>query len=151
MSCMEINGLPLHPLVVHATVVLLPVTALVALAYVALGGRREQLRWPLLVLALAAAVLVFVTTMSGEDLLDNRFQGLTGPLAERVEDHEELGLRLRTATWMFAGLAVLTVLLHRRGGPLRWVLWALLAAAAVVVIVLVFLAGESGARAVWGL
>ncbi|HEY0888335.1 MAG TPA: DUF2231 domain-containing protein [Nocardioides sp.] len=148
---MEINGLPLHPLVVHATVVLLPVTALVALAYVALAGRREQLRWPLLVLALAAAVLVFVTTMSGEDLLDNRFQGLTGPLAERVEDHEELGLRLRTATWAFAGLAVLTTLLHRRGGALRWVLWALLAAAAVVVVVLVFLAGESGARAVWGL
>lgn len=150
MACMEINGLPLHPLVVHATVVLLPITALVALGYVALAGRRDQLRWPLLVLSLGVAVLVYVTTLSGEDLLDARFQGATGPLAEQLEEHEDLGVQLRTATWVFAAVGVLTTLLHRRGGPLRWVLWALLAVAAVVVVVLVFLAGESGARAVWG-
>ena len=49
---MEINGLPLHPLVVHAAVVFGPLAALAALAYVVLPAWRDRLRWPMVVLAL---------------------------------------------------------------------------------------------------
>lgn len=148
---MEINGLPLHPLVVHATVFVLPLAALVAIVYVALARRRDLFRWPLLVLAVVAAVLVWVTANSGQDLLDARFQGVTGPLQEQIDDHEELGEQLRNATWIFAAIAVVTTVLHGRGpAAVRWLLWALLLAGSIGVLVLVFLAGESGARAVWG-
>ena len=61
VSAMEwsIAGLPLHPLVVHATVVFTPLAALAALAYVFLGRYRDLLRWPTLVLAVA--ILLDVT------------------------------------------------------------------------------------------
>ena len=44
---MEINGLPLHPLVVHAAVVFGPLAALTALAYVVPppGGTAFDGRW----------------------------------------------------------------------------------------------------------
>ena len=52
---MEINGLPLHPLVVHAAVVFGPLGALLALGYVSLPARRDRLRLPMLGLALTSA------------------------------------------------------------------------------------------------
>ena len=41
---MEINGLPLHVLVVHAAVVFGPLAALSAIGYVALPSQRDRLR-----------------------------------------------------------------------------------------------------------
>ena len=46
---MEINGLPLHALVVHAAVVFGPLAALAGVLYVALPTWRDKLRWPLVV------------------------------------------------------------------------------------------------------
>ena len=43
---MEINGLPLHPLVVHAAVIFGPLAALAALAYL-VPRWRLRLRWPM--------------------------------------------------------------------------------------------------------
>ena len=43
---MEIAGLPLHPLVVHAAVVLIPLTALLAVAFAVLPRWRWLVRWP---------------------------------------------------------------------------------------------------------
>ena len=51
---MEIGGLPLHPLVIHAAVVFGPLGALSALGYAVLARWRDRLRWPMLVLALLA-------------------------------------------------------------------------------------------------
>ena len=44
---MEINGVPLHPLVVHAVVVFAPLAALFGIAYAVLPNWRWALRWPL--------------------------------------------------------------------------------------------------------
>ena len=47
---MEINGLPLHPLVVHAAVIFGPLAAVAALAFL-VPRWRDRLRWPMVVLA----------------------------------------------------------------------------------------------------
>lgn len=147
---MEINGIPLHPLAVHAAVVLGPVAALTALLYL-VPSLRDRLRWPMVVLAVVAGVSIWVAYLSGEDFLDSaRFDGVAGELAERIEEHEELAETLRLVVSGFTVVAVVAGLLHRRTGAVRVVLSVLLAAAAVALAVWTFLAGEAGARAVWG-
>ena len=155
---MEFNGLPLHPLVVHAVVILGPLAALTGLAYAAVPKWRWLLRWPLVALSLVVAVTAVVATSAGESLLDSRPE-----LEPLVEDHEEWGELLRNAAlanvaislfaaWALGGTSALT---SGRGaresrGALGWVAAALLVAGSVALVVLVFLAGDSGAQAVWG-
>ncbi|KRF30339.1 DUF2231 domain-containing protein [Nocardioides sp. Soil805] len=155
---MEINGLPLHPLVVHAVVVLGPLAALTGLAYAFVPRWRWLLRWPLLVLALVTAVAALVATSSGESLLEAR-----PGLETLVEDHQDQGELMRNASFAYAAAAAFAAWALGGSSPLAsgWgareanpVLgvpaMALVAVAAVALLVLLFPAGESGARAVWG-
>lgn len=146
MEGMEINGLPLHPLVVHAAVVLGPLAALTALASL-VPRWREALRWPMVVLAVVATGATVLAYFSGGDLLDSRPELGTSP---QVQDHEELGEQLLWISLAFGAVAVVAGLLRARTGALRIVLDVLLAVAAVVLLVWVFRTGEAGARAVWG-
>ncbi|WP_460788362.1 DUF2231 domain-containing protein [Nocardioides maradonensis] len=148
-----VNGLPLHPLVVHATVVLLPVTALLALLYVYranTGSRlkpREdgKLRVALLVLAVGCAALVWLTRFSGFQLRD----ALGMPVAV-VRRHEVWADRLAWATYAFALVAVVVSFRDQRADWMRGLLHALLVVAAVTVVVLCAFAGDAGARLVYG-
>lgn len=155
---MEINGLPLHPLVVHAVVVLAPLAALTGLAYAFVPRWRWLLRWPLVALALGTAVATVVAAAAGSALLDAR-PGLE-PL---VEDHEDWGELLRTASLAYVAAAALgawalggpSALASGRGArgtnPVVGVIaTVLLAVGAVALLVLAVLAGDSGSRAVWG-
>src|SRR5690349_22788263 len=99
---MELNGVPLHPLVVHAVVVLGPVAALTGVAYAAVPRWRWLLRWPLVVLAVLTAVTAFLATTSGEDLLEAR-----PGLEQLVEEHEERGELLRNVALGFVPVSVL--------------------------------------------
>lgn len=103
-----IGGLPLHPLVVHAVVVLLPLTVLGTVA-IALRPSWRLTYGPLVVVfAVVATALVPVATSSGE------------ALEERVGnpgEHAELGEQL---LWFALPLLVLTlalVVLARRDRP----------------------------------
>jgi hypothetical protein len=155
---MELNGVPLHPLVVHAVVVLGPLAALTGLAYAAVPRWRWLLRWPLVVLAVVVAVVSWVAVAAGEDLLKARPE-----LAPIVEVHRERGELMRNvalgyvlvsmfAAWALGGISALA---SGRGaresrGPLGLAAAVLLALAAVGLLVTLYLAGDSGARAVWG-
>lgn len=105
-----IMGVPAHALIVHATVVLLPLAALGGAAIALLPPLRR--RYGLLVglLALVALVLVPVTTRSGSRLLDRRSaQFGPGDAAEAglMERHADLGHRL--LPWvivLFAGVVL---------------------------------------------
>lgn len=157
---MEIDGLPLHPLVVHATVVLVPLSALLAVALGVLPRWRWLTRWPTAALAVVAAGLTWLSTQSGQALVESRPE-----LAVLVEAHEERGELLANAMIPFALLVVLaawslagsSALASGRGAQdsrlpvLDKVLPALLVLAAVGVLVLVVRVGDSGARAVWEL
>jgi hypothetical protein len=146
------NGLPVHPLVVHAVVVLLPLAVLGTIA-IALVPRWRSSYGPLVVgSALVASVLIPVATSSGEEL------------EHRVGDpgeHAALGDQL---IWFAVPLLVLSALLvwtARRvpapgeDAPARkqWLPTALAALSMVAGLaagVQVYRVGDSGARAAWG-
>ena len=102
---MEVNGLPLHPLVVHAVVVLGPLAALTGLAYALVPRWRWVLRWPLVALAVVTAVAALAAVAAGEDLLAARPE-----LEPLVEEHEGRGEWLRNISLMLPGWAAFAVL-----------------------------------------
>ncbi len=153
---MELNGVPLHPLVVHAVVVLGPLAALAGLAYAFVPQWRWLLRWPLVVLAVVTAVAAVVAVAAGEDLLSSRPE-----LAPLVEEHQDRGELLRTvalgyalvsvlAAWALGGASALASGKGARETRFGIPVMVLLAVGAVALMVCLFLAGDSGSRAVWG-
>ena len=147
---MEISGVPLHPLAVHAAVVLGPLAALLAVAYL-VPAWRDRLRWPVLLAALVATGAVWAAYLTGEDFRDSaRFDGLSGELLARVEEHEELAESLRLVVSGFAVVAVAAAMLHQRRGAVRLLVSVLLLAAAVALTISTVMTGHAGARAVWG-
>lgn len=145
---MEINGLPLHPLVVHAAVVFGPLGALGALAYVALPSWRDRLRWPMLALALVAGLAIVAAYLTGRNFISSRPELAQLP---GVSTHRHRARLLLWATLAFSVVAAATMgWLHPRPGVLRTVAGLLLGVSALTVLVLVVLTGDAGARAVWG-
>ena len=139
-------GLPLHPLVVHATVVLVPLTALL-LVLTAVSPRIRVWAGPLpLVGAAISTVLAPLSTSTGENLEKAFGEN------ELIEKHAELGEML--IWWAVAMLVVAaaTYFLHRRGSVGKGLATALMVLGVVVGIgttVQVALIGHSGAKAVW--
>jgi hypothetical protein len=146
MEGMEINGLPVHPLVVHAAVVFGPLAALAALGTL-VPRWRDRLRWPMVVLAVLATGAIVVAYLSGGDLLDSKPELRTSPL---VEEHEERAELLLWTTLAFGVVALGAGWLHARTGAVRVVVDVLLGLLALAVLVLVIRTGDAGARAVWG-
>lgn len=156
---MEIAGLPTHPLVVHATVVLVPLSALAALLLALVPRWRWLTRWPTAVLAVAATALAWLATWSGESLVEARPK-----LESLVEEHQELAELLAWSTLPFAAVVLVaawslagsTALASGRGAQgsrmpaLERLLPVLLVAGALGLLVLAVVTGDSGARAVWG-
>ena len=149
-------GIPVHPLVVHAVVVLAPLTALLLLLFAVSGRFRAWSGVLTPVVATVALVLSPVATQSGE-ALERRVPG-----SEAVHEHAELG---DTLTWVLFAAAVVAWLMWwfwrraRSGagqgsGPVSWagplqVLAVVGVLAAVGLAVDVTLVGHSGAQAVW--
>ncbi|WP_120339067.1 DUF2231 domain-containing protein [Cryobacterium soli] len=143
-------GLPLHPLVVHATEVIVPTAALVLLLAAAWPRFRRWARFLPLGLALAALVLVPLSTESGEALEERVSESAL------VETHADLAEGL--LPWVI-GLVVLAAVLlwwnwseRSPRKPLKWVTIALIVAAALVstgTVVQAVRIGHSGAAAVW--
>ena len=70
----KIFGLPVHILVVHAVVVLVPLCAVGAVVMLVSATWRERLRWAEVVLLTVAAGSAFVAKQSGENLKDQARQ-----------------------------------------------------------------------------
>jgi hypothetical protein len=139
----DLFGLPLHPLVVHAVVVLVPlVTAGMVLAVVSTAW-GDRLRLVLAVLATVAAASAFVARASGQSLLARV------PGSPEVARHADLA---DTLPWFLLGSAALVVAWawarsQRRPATAIGITAALGSAGATIWTVLV---GHSGAESVWG-
>ncbi|MFG1674053.1 DUF2231 domain-containing protein [Micromonospora sp. NPDC049282] len=149
----SVNGLPLHPLVVHAVVVLLPLAALGVVALAVRPAWRGRFGWLVVLVAALATAAIPLATQSGEDL------------EHRVGDpgrHAELGDQLIWFALPLLLVAVALVWLHRRAdrpagdrpktgsGALGVVVAVLAVAVAAANLVQVYRVGDSGAKAVWG-
>ena len=147
----EIRGLPLHVLVVHATVVLTPLAALVAVAYATWPKYRDRLRWPTAAAAVIAVGLVWAAYLSGNNFFSSpRFEHFSGALLDKIHTHQNYARTLRWIATAFGAVTLVAVWLHSRTGPARAVLGALVVVGAVLTLVWTFLTGEAGTRAVWG-
>jgi uncharacterized membrane protein len=144
-----VNGLPVHPLVVHAAVVLVPLAALGLLVMAVSPRFSRSLGWLVAVGSVAGAGAAWVAKESGE-ALEERIGGVGF-------DHDELG---EVMPVFAAGLAIVTIvlwLLDRAapadGPTARRGLRILTAVLAVVVavgnLVWVYRVGDSGAKSVW--
>lgn len=148
MDLFEIAGLPLHPLIVHAVVILVPLTALALILGALLPAARRRLGVVTPIAALVVLVLVPVTMLAGEALAQQ-----VGPVPA-VLHHADLGRMLWP--WTLAMFVVATVqwCWYRFGEGPRRAARAIIAGLAVVSgagsTVMVVLIGEAGARAVWG-
>jgi hypothetical protein len=138
-----IFGLPIHALVVHAVVVLLPLSVIGAVAVAAVSRWRRPYGPLVLGIAAVTTLLVPVASASGE------------ALEHRVGDpeaHAELGEQLIWFALPLVALLALLVWQDRRSGQRSGVhkaIPALLVIAALATGVQTFRVGDSGARAVW--
>lgn len=145
------GDLPLHVLVIHLTVVLLPVAALTGIVFALVPRWRRLLQWPALVLGVGTVVCAYVAKKSGE-----AFVAAVPTLAKAVELHSKRGDLLFWYCLIFAVVAVAAFLLlrERRGGattsrPLEVLMQAAVVVIGVLVIWQTVRTGDAGARAVW--
>jgi hypothetical protein len=147
-----ITGIPAHALLVHAIVVLAPMTALLEILCAVWPAARRRFVWLVLAFAAVTLVLTPLTTSAGDWLYNQQQQP-----SDMLVTHANRG------QWMIffsAGLLVVAIalaVLHWLEGrsdkprPVAVVIVAVLAlAVGVSSIVGVVRIGDSGAHAVWG-
>jgi hypothetical protein len=160
----EFQGIPMHPLVVHAVVVLLPLQALAAVAYGVLPRFRHYLGWFVAGVAVAAPVAAYVARLSGTALRERLIRNGTsdaGVLAKIQEHNDFADLAWYSSMALGAlmiALVVLQVMRARRGdeGPggsgwnvLTVILIVATLGAAGTTGYYVFRTGDSGAKMTW--
>ncbi|WP_051209545.1 DUF2231 domain-containing protein [Propionicicella superfundia] len=158
---MEVFGLPVHPLVVHAAVVFVPLTMLGALLVSFWRKGRERYGTLALILSVVTVVVVLVAKLSGDALR----AGLPA-VPPVVDAHETYGSALiwpSLAAVIGIGLVLVADWLTgraptsaepgtvtARARAFRVVGIAVNVLAAATGLTLVILTGHSGATAVWG-
>jgi hypothetical protein len=143
------NGIPLHPLAVHAAVVLVPLAALMGILF-AIPRTRAWSRLPLLLTSLAALVAVYVSKESGEPLEESL--NLQGNANDLIEEHAERADQLFVLMIVFTLIAVIAFVLTRTANVstlVTNVLATVLVLGSIGVAIQTYRVGDIGARAVW--
>ena len=143
-------GLPTHILIIHLTVVGVPLACLTTLAIAVWpAGRRKFGVW-VAALAVIMVPVTYLTQLAGNQLYNHQFNFANSPAAQ----HKELG---QTLVWFVLGVAVLAVVLvvaEKRGFADHHAAMVVIAALAIgvsaICLVRVIQVGDSGARAAWG-
>jgi hypothetical protein len=86
---MEIDGIPLHPLVNDAAVALIPLAAVMGLVLAGLPGWRWLTRWVAMLATVGGLAALIPTWLTGRNLADERYANVTGALADRVQTHQD--------------------------------------------------------------
>jgi hypothetical protein len=158
-----IDGIPLHPLVVHAIVVLLPLATLGTVVIAIRRSWRRTLGIPVLLIALVGVISVPVATTSGAQLRANL------PANPLLDVHADLGSMLLPYAVgylvLLAAAVVVEISTERVPVPtgshalretatstrsrIATVLAVLAALGGIGVTYLVVLIGHAGSRVVW--
>jgi uncharacterized membrane protein len=150
-------NLPLHPLVVHVTVVFLIVVPLLVLVSLVWRGLRDRLDWITPIAAVVGGISALVAGETGEDL-ERKF-GHTA----LIQAHTQAGTLAKPAAVLFAFFTVLWWITTTQAfdslvesrlpllqkPAVKVAAAVLVGLSSVVVLILVFIAGHSGATAVW--
>ncbi len=140
-------GLPLHPLIIHAVVVLVPLSALGVIFLLVFPRFAPTFSPLILILLIASTVAGFIAENSGQSL-SNRV-GYPG-------DHAEQGERLAKLILLFTLLYITWFVIYRKSIKfksadklLKNTLSVLLLLTAIASTTLTFIVGHSGAKASW--
>jgi uncharacterized membrane protein len=157
----EFMGIPAHPLLVHAAIVLVPLLILVGLGYALVPALRTHLWWAALLLAVAAPGAALLAKLAGDAfrarLVRNDMASPEGLVA--IDEHRTFGTNLVYAAAALGVLVIVLVLLSRSRNPgtpaksftpVTIALTVAVLAASGAAGWYVFQAGDSGARMVWG-
>ena len=147
-----VAGLPAHALLVHAIVVLAPLTALLAMLCAVWPAARRRFVWLVLALATVNLVLTPLTVKAGEWLYNREDEH--SPILQTHEERGETMIYFSVALVVIAiVIAVLHVLANRSDNP-RTAVTVIVAVAAVLVgvstIIGVVRIGHTGTEAKWG-
>ncbi|MEU4363623.1 DUF2231 domain-containing protein [Promicromonospora sp. NPDC023987] len=141
---------PLHPLVVHASVVLTPLLIAVSLARIAVPYWSGALDWAVIALAIVTPIAAVATKLSGDALKAERYEDAADTEQAWIDQHERWGI---PAVASAVGLSVFSLARVLVGGAWGGFMTAVLtgfvllfAAAAAFFVVR---AGHSGATTVW--
>jgi uncharacterized membrane protein len=144
------RGLPLHPLVVHAVVVFVPLLVLGVLAYVFLPRYRSKIDWAVVALAILAPLTSFLAKETGEAFRARLIRkNMVGSILPKIDHHMMYG------NWTFylataLGVVALVLVLWRRRPVAVSVLLSVIAIGlAIPAGIFVYLAGDSAAQLVW--
>ncbi len=152
MTLTTISGLPAHVLLVHALVVLVPLTALLEILCALWPAARRRLVWLVLTFAAVTTVLTPITAEAGEWLF-----GQERHHRDILNTHAERGSWLIYFSVALLVVAVVLALVHRRevratqpGSVVRVLVAVVAIVVGVASIVQVVRIGDSGAQSVWG-
>ncbi|GAA4346148.1 DUF2231 domain-containing protein [Angustibacter luteus] len=137
------RGLPVHILVIHAVVVLVPLMAVATVLVAWIPRWRAKAAWWVVVGNVGIVVLVKVAQLSGNKLLER--VGST----PAIEHHLKLGDQM---LWFALGLllaSVLVALARNANAPVPTVVAVLAVVGAVAATGWVIRTGEAGSNAVW--
>ncbi|MBR7826035.1 hypothetical protein KDK95_06940 [Actinospica sp. MGRD01-02] len=142
-------GLPTHILIIHVTVVGIPLACLGVLAIAIRPAWRRRFGWWVAALAVIMVPVTYATQLAGTQLYNHNSY-----LQTVAAQHKALG---GTLVWFVAAVAVLALALalaERRGyadhHAAMVVIAALAIGASAICLVRVVQVGDSGARAAWG-
>jgi len=147
----DVAGVPIHPLVVHAVVVLLPLAALGVIAIAFVPAWRQRFGGLVALLTLVAVGMVPLATESGENLQEVVFE------TPAIDRHGELGSSMAYFAIPLLVVACALWWVGRRDKQRKPYGKGITTTLAVVSVVVALAAagwvvrvGHSGAVAVWG-
>ena len=157
MELESLFGLPAHPLLVHAAVVLVPLAALGTIAIAVWGAARRRIGWIVVVFGFAAFAFALLAQSSGEPLEEQVDE------TELVEEHAEAGESMPWLALPIPIFAAGVMVLDRKRirdeaagaaqpawmGPAVIVVSAAAVLASLVGTVKIAQVGHSGAKATW--
>jgi uncharacterized membrane protein len=162
----DVNGMPLHPLIVHLAVVGIPLAFLLTVLF-AVPRTRAWARWPLALTVLGSTAVVWAARQSGAALQASRKIVPGTPSGDLIQRHSLLAGQLFLIMLGFSVVTLLAIFLVGRrqtatgdeGGttshsgsgrrPLNLILLLLLIVVAAVALVWTARVGDLGSRAAW--
>ena len=139
-----ITGLPVHVLITHAVVVLLPLAVLTLILVITIPKLRSHYRYPAVGLAIVSAISAIIAEQSGQAL-----QARVGYPGE----HAEWGEMLPPVAVALAVLSVIWLIVSRMASSRGKVLAAIIGGVIIVVgifaVVITVQAGHLGSEQTW--
>ena len=157
----KVGGIPAHPLLVHAAVVLIPLLIIGAILHAVWPRMRGRLGWLVALLAVAAPLAAFVAKLSGQELRDDLIaKGYSPEILAMVDEHYGYGDLTLWYTLALGAVTLVHLYLAGQFAPalrapetlpaaVRWVLVAAIVVLGVIASYYVFKTGDTGAKAVW--